>query len=78
MMFLIVKLGYGSVAIPEKYSNTQCLAIAETINKTYSKEAICIPAPVSSACHMAVPDYTTPNTGGTRVIEVPCSVSTSK
>ena len=47
MMFLIVKLGYGSVVIPEKYPNTQCLAIAEIINKTYSKEAICVPAPVS-------------------------------
>ena len=47
MMFLIVKLGYGSIVIPEKYLNAQCLAIAETINKTYSKEAICVPAPVA-------------------------------
>ena len=45
MMFLIVKLGYGSVVMPEKYTVKQCAEIAETINKTYSKEAICVPAP---------------------------------
>ena len=72
MMFLIVKLGYGSVVIPDKYSNAQCIAIAETINKAYSKEAICVPAPVNSACHMAV----TP--GAAFVVDIPCGVNTFK
>lgn len=45
MMFLIVKLGYGSVVMPEKYKAEQCQSIANTINATYSKEAICVPAP---------------------------------
>lgn len=45
MMFLIVKLNYASVVIPEKYQSEQCISIANEINKAYNKEAICIPAP---------------------------------
>ena len=82
MMFLIVKLGYGSVVIPEKYSSSQCLAIAETINKTYSKEAICVPASVFKSddsyynCQMAVPDATQP--GRYVAAKTHCDVPVSK
>jgi len=72
MMFLIVKLGYGSTVIPEKYSNTQCIAIAETINKTYSKEAICIPAAMKLMCKVGV------TRGAEFAIDVPCDASILK
>jgi hypothetical protein len=45
MMFLIIKLNYASVVMPEKYPSAQCTSIANEINKIYSKEAVCIPAP---------------------------------
>lgn len=44
MMFLIVKLNYASIVIPEKYPKEQCLKIVEEINKT-KYESICIPSP---------------------------------
>lgn len=44
MMFLIVKLAYASVTIPEKYPAEQCKSIAAEINNS-RYEAICIPAP---------------------------------
>lgn len=54
MMFLIVKLGYGSVVMPEKYKAEQCQSIANTINATYSKEAICIPTAVAEYCKFKI------------------------
>jgi len=44
MMFLIVKLAYASVTIPEKYPAEQCKSVAAEINNS-RYEAICIPAP---------------------------------
>ena len=44
-MFLIIKLNYASVVIPEKYPKEQCIQTANTINDKTKWEALCIPAP---------------------------------
>ncbi len=43
LMFLIIKLGYGSVVIPEKYPKEQCEKLAAGYAGV---SGYCIPAPI--------------------------------
>jgi len=51
-MFLIIKLGYGSVVIPEKYPKEQCEKLAAGYN---GASGYCIPAPALFNCRKVNP-----------------------
>lgn len=57
LYFLVVKLGYADVVLPEKYSKDQCYQIRKN-------DDLCIPAPTSN-CY-------TYQYGGSAIITVPC------
>ncbi len=45
MMYLIIWLNSAMVVIPEVYPEAQCESIVKDYNKTFYRNAICIPAP---------------------------------
>ena len=67
MFFLIIKLGYGSVVMPDKYSHEQCIKAGKFSENIY----VCVPAPPNCAYakdlgngkSTAVFDFCYPTTG---------------
>lgn len=75
MFFLIIKLSYGSVVMPEKYSKEQCAQIQDRGDVT----AYCIPAPNMDSyynCATMATDPANPGTG--KVVKSHCDFSTGK
>lgn len=50
MFYLIVKLNYASVVIPEKYTKEQCDIISKPLKANNNTDAYCILAPAGNYC----------------------------
>lgn len=62
MFFLVMKLGFGVVVIPDRYTKDEC----ETAGRAH--EHVCIQAPMPDGyynCAISVPDPTNPGRGTT-------------
>lgn len=76
MVFVILFVNREALVLPDKYPKTQC----EEVIKAWGSNGKCIAAPKltndDTMCTIAIPDYSTPYTGGMRLVQEKCNVLT--
>lgn len=69
MFFLVLKLGYGVVVMPDKYSKAECEYAGKAVD-TVSGEHLCVPVP--EAYYNCARSEVDPNNNSGRVVKAHC------